>query len=75
MSNQDTGRRRKPRLGLFLRGSLVVVLLAIGMAGVRLAPDDLRSGGGRSGLVEIAQGMVREVLLVGPITTVRLLGR
>jgi hypothetical protein len=53
---------------------VVVVLLAIGLAGAQLGPDDIRSGGGHSGLVEIAQGLVREVLLVGPITTVRLLG-
>ena len=76
MSNQDTGRPGNLRLSLFLRGSLAaLLLLAVGVAFVRFAPDDISSGCGRSGLVDIAPGMVVEVLLLGPMTTTLLLGK
>jgi hypothetical protein len=76
MSNHDTGLPGGFRLSLFLRGSLAaLLLLVVGVALVRLAPDGISSGGGRSGLVDIAQGMVVEVLLLGPLTTTLLLGK
>ena len=76
MSNQDIGRSAGFRLSLFLRGSLAaLLLLAVGAAFVQLVPDNIRSGGVHSGLVDIAQGMVVEVLLLGPMTTTLLLGK
>jgi hypothetical protein len=76
MSILDTGHLGEPRLSLFRRVSLaVVLLLAIGVACTRFAPAGMSSGCARSGLADIAQGMVREVLLLGPQSTTLLLGK
>ncbi|MDI1250786.1 MAG: hypothetical protein PSV13_18125, partial [Lacunisphaera sp.] len=75
MSILDTGHLGEPRRSLFRRGGLAALLLiALGVALVRFDPDGISSGCGRSGLVDIAQGMVVEVLLLGPMTTTRLSG-
>jgi hypothetical protein len=51
------------------------LLLVVGVALGQLVPVGIRSGGVHSGLVDIAQGMVVEVLLLGPLTTTLPLGK